>query len=76
MKGTVYQCIECKKVFGTTFISDGINCPYCGGLIGPLGDVIDRTEYKELERKKKLKKFVSIKEEQTMQIILQKKWLM
>ena len=56
MKGTVYQCIECKKVFGTTFIADGIDCPYCGELIVPVGDVIDRNMYKELEEKKKQNK--------------------
>lgn len=63
MKRTIYQCMECNKIFGTTFISDGINCPYCGGLIGPIGDVIDRTEYKELESKKKLNKIRLLKSE-------------
>ena len=53
MKGDVYSCYECKKVFATTFIADGISCPYCGGWIGPIGETIDRKQYNEMVKKMK-----------------------
>lgn len=65
MKGTVYKCGVCSKIFGTSFEADGLSCPYCGEFIIPIADVIDRNQYIALssnkDKKENVKRRIQVK---------------
>lgn len=47
----LYECCACKAVYGTTFDSAGLRCPYCDGAVVPKGAILNRQEYKEIKQK-------------------------
>ena len=53
MNGNVYRCLDCYKVLGTTFESDGLRCPYCDGLIVPIGKVFSKDQFKKIRNENK-----------------------